>query len=108
MENKSGSAGAAILGFYGAIVCCRKYGVLPSDMFNLVYKECFMFEPGQMVKFKSTKNARGYPLTGEVRSVDDMDSLAMTVMCWGLYGPGTETVVHGVTPEDVEKIADPS
>ena len=104
MPDNQSSAGAAILGFYGAIACCRKYGVDPEKIYDLVYKECFMFEPEQLVKFKSMKNARGYPLTGEVQSVDDK-SQAMTVVCYGLHGPGEETIIHGVPPEAVEKIS---
>lgn len=53
---------------------------------------------GSLVVFKELKNARGYPLTGEVIDHDDTHAI---VKAWGLYGPGTETEVNNVPLTDL-------
>lgn len=96
-----GRIGAAILGFYAGLVCCRKQGLDPQQVFDLVRKECFMYEVGELVKFKSVNNARGYPLTGTVEAIRDNGTI--DVKAFGLIGPGADSMVSEVPPEDLEK-----
>ena len=97
--------GAAFLGFYGAIACSRKAGMNPRILFDLVLKECFMFEQNEMVRFKKQLNARGYPLTGTIEQPEGEGVYSVNV--FGLAGPGVVTLLHGVTAEDIERCGPP-
>ena len=53
-----------------------------------------------LVSFKYVKNARGYPLTGEVI---DTDGKVALVKAFGLLGPGSVSEVNDVPLEDLEE-----
>lgn len=52
-----------------------------------------MIDTGDLVSFLNIKNARGYPATGEVLVVIGD---GCSVEAWGLYGPGSITIVNDV------------
>lgn len=53
-------------------------------------------EVGCLVAFEELRNWRGYPLTGEIASVDGE---TFTISTFGRIGPGSEGSIHGVPLE---------
>ncbi len=59
---------------------------------------------GEIVIFNKLKNARGYLLTGIVEVepyTNDSNEEVIDVTAFGLYGPGSDTLIHGVLMTDV-------
>jgi len=65
------------------------------------YKDNFK---GRMVIFKYAKNARGYPLTGEIVVHDDECAI---VKAWGLLGPGSEDEINDVPLAELDIQVEP-
>lgn len=53
---------------------------------------------GDIIAFKTLKNARGYPLTGEV--IEVVDGVAI-INAYGLEGPGSENIIRDVPTSDL-------
>lgn len=53
---------------------------------------------GDIIAFRTLKNSRGYPLTGEVLEV--VDGVAI-INAYGLEGPGSENIIRGVPTSDL-------
>lgn len=54
-----------------------------------------------IIAVQDMNNARGYPLTGQLLKIDDKYA---TVNAFGLYGPGSETLIHDIPIEKIKEI----
>lgn len=59
-----------------------------------------MIQKGALISFLNLKNARGYPATGQV--IREEENGMVEVVAWGLYGPGSETLIHDVPITEIE------
>lgn len=58
-------------------------------------------QAGDLVAFDKIKNARGYPLTGEVLSISDGVAVVRT---WGYVGPGAEMDIQDVPLAEIRQV----
>lgn len=61
------------------------------------------FKTNDLITIKGVRNARGYPITGQFIEFNP-DGTTAKVVVWGLYGPGTDTIVPDVDISDIETI----
>lgn len=79
-----------------ALGMCARLGISHSELLSAT-----VVQVGDLVAFDKIKNARGYPLTGEVVSMTERTAVVRT---WGYVGPGAEMDIQDVPLVEIRQI----